>query len=86
MEERDRKATIAAAALKAGVAQRMLDLAEDAAQRIARSMVAFALASGLDPESPDVRAAMREALRSPSPTPSTSTTPPGRPSHQMRSL
>jgi hypothetical protein len=40
----------------------MLDLAEDAAQRIARSMVAFATASGLDPESPDVRAAMREAL------------------------
>ena len=29
MEERDRKATIAAAALKAGIAQRMLDLAED---------------------------------------------------------
>ena len=63
MQERERKATIAAAALKAGVAQRMLDLAEDAAQRIARSMTAFATANGLDPEDAAVKAAMREALQ-----------------------
>jgi hypothetical protein len=63
MEERERKATIAAAALKAGVALRMLDLAEDAAQRIARSMAAFATANGHDPEDATVKAAMREALQ-----------------------
>lgn len=60
--ERDRLEHASVAALNAGVAQRMLDLAEDTARRLVDGFVAFARAMGQDPASPTVRAAMRAAL------------------------
>lgn len=63
MEERARARVAAAEALKAGVAQRILDMAEDDARRIALGMIRFATEIGQDPDSPAVRAAMRTALQ-----------------------
>lgn len=61
-EERDRYERASKAALDAGVAQRLLDLAWDTARRLADGFIAFALAMGQDIDDPAVKAAMRVAL------------------------
>lgn len=61
-EERDRFEHASKAALDAGVAQRLLDLAEDTARRLADGFIAFAVAMGQDVDDPAVKAAMRTAL------------------------
>lgn len=58
----DRLVTYAAAALKAGVEERRVRIAEDMASQIAQSMRAFAIAMGLDPRDAKVRAGMRASL------------------------
>lgn len=57
-----READIAARALHAGVEQRMLDIAEREARRLADGFIAFARAMGQDPHDEPVRKAMRHAL------------------------
>lgn len=58
----DRAARAAKLALDAGVEERRVRLAEDQAQLIARMMLSFAEALGLDPTEERVRSAMRRSL------------------------
>lgn len=62
-EAMTREADIAAKALHAGVEQRMLDIADREARRLADGFIAFARAMGQDPHDASVRSAMRAALK-----------------------
>jgi len=61
-EERKHYASVAAAALRAGVAQRVIELAEATARQVVDVLTEFAKRLGLDPASPAVREAGRHAL------------------------
>lgn len=61
--ERQHYARVAAAALSAGVAQRVIELAEATARQVVEVMTEFAKRLGLDPAAPAVREAGREALK-----------------------
>lgn len=62
-EERQHYARVAAAALQAGVAQRVIELAEGTARQVVEVMTDFARRLGLDPSAPEVREAGRAALQ-----------------------
>src|SRR5690606_32893215 len=61
-EERDRLARIAKDCLAHGIDERRVRVAEAQAQMLARAMLSFAQALGLDPGEDRVRAAMRRSL------------------------
>jgi hypothetical protein len=61
--ERTHYAKVAASALSAGVAQRVIELAEQTARQVVEVLTDFAQRLGLDPTSPDVREAGRAALQ-----------------------
>jgi hypothetical protein len=60
--ERKHYKGVAAAALSAGVAQRVIELAEGTARQVVGVLSDFATRLGLDPASPEVREAGRAAL------------------------
>jgi hypothetical protein len=61
--ERKHYAQVAAAALSAGVAQRVIELAEQTARQVVEVLTDFAQRLGLDPTARDVREAGRAALQ-----------------------
>lgn len=61
-DERKHFAAVAAAALKAGVEERRVQLAEGTAKSLVQVLMEFARRLGLDPSSPEVREAGRGAL------------------------
>lgn len=61
--ERKHLADVTAKALHAGVARRAIELAEDTARQVVGVLSEFARRLGLDPSSPEVREAGREALQ-----------------------
>jgi hypothetical protein len=61
--ERRHYAHVAAAALSAGVAQRVIELAEQTARQVVEVLTEFARRLGLDPTAPEVREAGRAALQ-----------------------
>lgn len=62
-EERKHYASVAAAALRAGVAQRVIELAEATARQVVDVLTEFAKRLGLDPADARVREAGRAALQ-----------------------
>lgn len=58
----NRMVAYSAAALKAGVEERQVKVAEQQAQQLANAMRAFATALGFDPAALEVRSAMRQSL------------------------
>jgi hypothetical protein len=61
--ERKHYARVAADALSAGVAQRVIELAEQTARQVVEVLTDFAQRLGLDPTAPTVREAGRAALQ-----------------------
>lgn len=61
-EAMDRLVAYSAAAIKANVDERAVQLAEGMAHKLAAAMKAFAVAVGVDPADPSVRAALRASL------------------------
>lgn len=61
--ERAHYARVAASALSAGVAQRVIELAEATARQVVEVLTDFAQRMGLDPAAPDVREAGRASLQ-----------------------
>jgi hypothetical protein len=62
--ERKHYKEVAAAALSAGVAQRVIELAEGTVRQLVGVLSDYTVRLGLDPEAPEVREAGRQALLS----------------------